>query len=56
MIVGIDSLPVSAAVPPGHPGAVAGLHDRIERCGEAASRLTPAEGVVALKYAGDLGG
>jgi hypothetical protein len=56
MILDVDGLSISTATPSGHPGAVAGLHDGIERCGEAASRLTPAQGMAALEHTGDLGG
>jgi hypothetical protein len=31
VISSVDGMSISAATPPGHPGAVAGLHDRIER-------------------------
>ena len=56
VILGIDGLSIGTAAPPGHPGAMAGLHDGIERRGKATSRLTPAQGVVALEHAGDLDG
>jgi hypothetical protein len=56
VILGVDSLAIGAATPPGDPGAVAGLHDRVESRGEAARRLTPAQGVGALEQAAELGG
>jgi hypothetical protein len=55
VILGVDGLSIGTATPPGYPGAVAGLHDGIERCGEATSRLTPAQSVIALEHVGDLG-
>jgi hypothetical protein len=56
VILGVDGLSIGTAAPPGHPGAVASLHDGIKRGGEATSRLTPAQDVVAMEHAGDLGG
>jgi hypothetical protein len=47
-VVRIDDLAIGTATLPGHPGAMAGLHDRLERCGEASGWLTAAHGVVAL--------
>src|SRR5262249_11937908 len=56
MILGVHGLPIGAATAPGHPGAVARLHDGIEGSGEAPSRLTPAEGISTLEQTGHLEG
>jgi hypothetical protein len=49
MILRVNSLPISTVVPPGYPGAMTGLHHRIERCGEATRRPTPPDGCVIPK-------
>jgi len=49
VILRVNRVSISAVVSPRYPGAVTGLHDRIERGGEAACRPTPADGSVILK-------
>ena len=49
MILGVNGVSIRAVMPPRYPGTVTGLHDRIERRGEASRRPSPADGRVILK-------
>src|SRR5712691_982472 len=49
VILCVNGVSIRAVVPPGDPGAVTGLHDGIERRGEASRWPTPADGRVILK-------
>src|SRR5215813_9076010 len=46
VILRVNSMSICTVVPPRDPGAMTGLHDGIERGGEASRRPTPADGRV----------
>jgi hypothetical protein len=43
-ILGVNGVSICAVMPPRYPGTVTGLHNRIERRGEASRRPRPADG------------